>query len=411
MARIFGPALGLAAGLCLIVGLSGCAEVNRRGGVLAGFGDHVLFPANTKSHRLLRAYVVIGALTAVARNAGLAEIEKDSMSGRLKAALSVAQEAYECLYPTRARVQWIDSKDLPAYVSKEEPVGCIFFDERMARLNYALYKLAADILLDPDSQSLFADVRDRLIGNVPVVGSAIRTATKALEATEEATAVVHESLSLANSIIRLSFVSSRRYIYLAPIYRDALELDMRLVIHALEENCYGSNATAECQKAIADGKLLLDDARGDLSDWRTYLETAPAAISTNGRPLLVHAYPIHFAVVTRWLFRSCVTVFAGDILAPGKAKITSTGTASTDRLAGVVAVAEETVNDKCSPLIEYKAITNDPVFKVAYRPPANGTEPRPGESFNVMRRLPAPVVRPAQAIDPGLADKARGEAK
>jgi len=409
MARIFGPALGLVAGLCLIVGLSGCAEVNRRGGVLAGFGDNVLFPANTKSHRLLRAYVVIGALTAVARNAGLADIEKDSMSGRLKATLSIAQEAYECLYPARSRVQWLDSKELPQYVSKDEPVGCIFFDERMARLNYALYKLAADILLDPDSQSLFADVRDRLIGNVPVVGSAIRTATKALEATEEATAVVHESLSLANSIIRLSFVSSRRYIYLAPIYRDALELDMRLVIHALEENCYGDRSTTDCVKKIAEGKLLLDDARGDLQDWREYLATAPASLPTDGRPLLVHAYPIHFAVVTRWLFRSCVTVFAGDILAPGKTKITSSG-AATDRLAGVVAVAEETVNDKCSPLIEYKPITADPAFKVAYRPPAGQTDPRAGEFFNAMRRLPAPVVKPAQAVDPA-AGKAHGEAK
>lgn len=392
----FGKRRPIGAALVILImagALTGCAEFNRRGGFVAQVEDTVLFHARTKSHRLLRSYVLMAGLVAVARNVGMGEAEKSSISGRLKGALAVAQEAYDCLYPDRARIQWHVAKALPETVSAVRPTPCIFFDERMARLDYAIYKLAADVMIDPDSQALFADVRDRMIGNVPVFGSAVRTATKALEATEEATGVLHETASLANSLIRLSFRSSRRYIYLAPIYRDALELDMRLVIDGLRESCPTSGNPDECQKMVDSGRLTLNDGDSDLREWRKFLGSA----NSNNFAVMVEAYPQHFAYVSRWLFYSCSALYAGDLLAPGKAKIN----VDAGSIASIVKVVENIINDTCAPLIEYRPLSTDPRFKVAY----TGGTPNP-ELINVMRRLPKP--RPMIALDPA-AKKARGE--
>ncbi|MFA6265363.1 MAG: hypothetical protein WC670_06560 [Pseudolabrys sp.] len=392
--------LRVAVVLLILGSLVGCAEFDRRGGISAQFGDYALFPARTKSHRLLRAYVVIGGLTAVARNIGLSDLEKDSVSGRLKGALSVAQEAYDCLYPDRARDQWVDKKALPAsYLSSVPPVGCLFFDERMARLDYAIFKLAVDILSDPESQSLFADVRDRMLGYVPVLGSAVKTASKALEATEEAANTVHESLSLANSIIRLSFKSGRRYIYLAPIYRDALELEMRLVLDALNEQCYVESSSSACLATVKRGNDLLDGGDGaDLTAWRKFLDDAAQVLHVDSVRVKIQAYPIHFAIVTRWIYYSCSNMYAGDILAPGKVKAGG-GT----NLDAVISITQTTLNDKCSPLIEYFDIKDHRPFTVSYRRPS--LDP---VKLNASLGVPTRIVRPATTISPA-ARKALGE--
>ena len=133
-----------------IVTLIGCAEIDRRGGVVAQVEDWVLFRAVTKSHRLLRSYALAGSLIAVARNTpSINAAEKKAIAGRLQGVLQLAQEAYFCLYPDRYTDKWDeigkDPSKLTALKASAINVGeyppvdsCIFFVGRMAELDYAL---------------------------------------------------------------------------------------------------------------------------------------------------------------------------------------------------------------------------------------------------------------------------------
>ena len=379
-----------------------------------------MLPAQTKSHRLFRAYLLTAALAAVARDSSVGDAQKLSVSGRLRGALAAEQEAYECLYPRRARLNWKEADlrfgdtkakwSLPTKVAVDpnEPVFCLFFDERMARIEYAIYKLAADVMVDPDSQSLFNDVRNRLIADIPVIGSGIRTATKALDTAKEATATVAETTSLADSIINFSIKTSPRWIYLAPIYRDALELDMWVVTDSLRAICGDTRAEkAELARSGCDAfnAGLIKFASTDLSDWRHFLKQYDGAF------VWVEAYPVHFAIVSRWLFNSCTGLFAGNIMTPGMYEVGSNKKINDADAALLVATKQ--VNANCAPLIEYQPLGNYPPFKISFNPRTDKGKPDGEHELNV-KRAPLPAERPAvpaAAKLPAGADKARGEEK
>src|SRR5262245_1242144 len=89
--------------LALFLGLSGCAEINWLGGLVYQLEDNFLFRADTKSHRLLRSYVMLGALVAIGRNVGVPEIDRANFGGSFQQALQYFKDAYDCIYPDKVR--------------------------------------------------------------------------------------------------------------------------------------------------------------------------------------------------------------------------------------------------------------------------------------------------------------------
>jgi hypothetical protein len=150
--------------------LVGCAELDRRGGVVAEIQDVVLFTARTNSHRLFRSYMLIGVLLAAARQGAHNQADADAIEGNLKSALSISYEAYQCLYanstdPRATAVSWVKEVTATptppsligtfAAVNFEPPAICQFFDEKMARLDYALFRMALSTLFNAQSKRLF----------------------------------------------------------------------------------------------------------------------------------------------------------------------------------------------------------------------------------------------------------------
>jgi hypothetical protein len=271
--------------------LVGCAEVNYRGGFVAEVEDWVLFRAVTKSHRLLRSYILTASFTALARNSHLGDVEKGAVSGRLKQALSIIEESYYCLYPYRGKLGEKGTvRTVPEAIGEDSMTvklaSCIFFDNRMAQLDYALYKLAAEVLLDPESSAGFANVRDRLAGEIPVLGKALKAATKAVDATNDAAGAVFDATSLLNALVRISHSSAGRWIYIGPIYRDVLEFDMRLVLHTLQYRCGLAPQLPQIRRikddpmacaALDEGSYIFNRGNGDMRAWRetsSYRKTA-----------------------------------------------------------------------------------------------------------------------------------------
>src|SRR5262245_37778911 len=132
--------------LCLIVG--GCGEIHNRGGLVDQIGDKYLFQADGKAHRALRSYAVLASLVGVARQRGIRPDDRVVVAGHIEAALDVMGEAFTCAY--------------------ESSVGCAYFDEKMARLDYRIYKLALLTLVDEDGRQFMNRVKDEMLGYVPV---------------------------------------------------------------------------------------------------------------------------------------------------------------------------------------------------------------------------------------------------
>jgi hypothetical protein len=374
---------------------AGCVEIDRRGGLIDQIEDSVLFKAETKSHRLLRSYALVGSLVTIARNSRLSEVDRTAMQGPLKAALEIVEDAYTCLYPSRSKTaatwikypwpgiepertkqsQWLSpavanayaqapgaakayaqaagvanvyaqatdtqskppggkppaaTPQTPASASKPAPVPkfdhqpfdeyrntvCIYFDERMARLDYAIYKIAASVLFDPDSRALLADVQDGLFGNIPVVGPAWKATVRATDAAAEAAKAVNQSATFGTALLTLSFNASNRWLYLLPIYRDTMEFGMRLVLQSLQYACQQEKSgmredgffryvSRDFQACVAFNRGVdeFKNGNGSLNEWRRFLK------SLNGNLLMVEAYPLHFALISRWIYRSCAQMF------------------------------------------------------------------------------------------------------
>lgn len=312
----------------LVLAFSGCAEINRRGGLVDHLEDKFLFRADTKSHRLLRSYVVLGALIAVGRNVGVPEADRAALGGSFIQALSYVDDAYKCIYPDRTSRS--DDVTVTALLSADAPfTHCVFFDERMTRLDLAIYKMGVAILVDPESRKFLADVRDQLAGEIPVVGPALRAVTRANETIHEAATATQQVTTIVNNLLRFSFQSLSRAAYLLPIYRDAMELDMHVVLDTLWINCQpgwpayveknkkrkkrflDSDPSPEKLETSENGACLAYDYgsaifnRGDgaIELWREFI------VGLDGNVQMVNAHPAHFALVTRWLYKACVELF------------------------------------------------------------------------------------------------------
>jgi hypothetical protein len=307
--------------LIVLTMLAGCAELDTRGGTVAVIQDNVLFVARTKSHRLFRSYLLIGVLVAAARQGAHNQADAAAIEGSLKSALSVAFEAYDCLYgettkPGAAAKDWV-TKATTAKIGTvgaiefEPPAVCQFFDEKMARLDYALYRLALSSLFNPESSIYLTEIRDKLMGEIPVVSATAKAAIYANKAANQATNVVDD-------LLNLSFSSAGPVVTLLPLYRDSLEMNMWVIVDTLTRR---GNGGAPCTEAPAspafasDGMpvahyaidcatrdyayYVLHNGNGYLPLWRDFVrQMIPVAYD-------VEAYAPHFALVTRLIWRSC----------------------------------------------------------------------------------------------------------
>ncbi|MCX7322487.1 MAG: hypothetical protein NT113_24470 [Hyphomicrobiales bacterium] len=305
--------------------LAGCAEINKRGGVVAEMEDYVLFKAQTKSHRLFRSYTLIGVLMAAARQGGHNQADRSAIEGSLKEALRVAFETYACLYPNSAALgadgvnpsihSWIgaatktgDSTTAFRVTDIDEPANCQFFDEKMARLDYALYRLALSALFNEQTNTQLSSIRDKLIGEVPVISATAKAAIFGVKAVNQATTIVDD-------LLNLSFSSLGPVIALLPLYRDALELNMWVIMTSLNKWCHLNVGSDTARIINADGTpaltnmepcdkrdyvyYILNRGGGNLSLWRNFVW------HMNYENPYIEAYAPHFLLVTRFIWRSC----------------------------------------------------------------------------------------------------------
>lgn len=299
--------------------LAGCAEFDRRGGIVAEIQDNVLFVAHTKSHRLFRSYLLAGVLLAAARQGGHNEADKNAISANLASVLEVALEAYNCLYPDpKSKIVVVGLASPTEDVKKigtaeailfKAPAICQFFDEKMARLDYALFRLALSSLFNPQSNTYLADIRDKLVGKIPVLSSSAKAAIYANKAINETTTIVDD-------LLNLSFASAGPLVTLLPLYRDSLEINMWLIIDNLTRFCGGQPVEPQ----FIDGKYvvsyaldgnvcatlgyalkIMNNGNGYLPEWREFVRTMNYATRD------FDAYSAHFFLVTKLMWRSCTS--------------------------------------------------------------------------------------------------------
>jgi len=362
---MFSKALRRAVASLLVLSLvGGCAEIDRRGGFIDEIEDTVFFKADTKSHRLLRSYLLATVLLAAARRQGHNEVDRVAISGALEGALAVANEAYVCLYPglytavdatapkvgdryvyplapkdrtpnpyakgVQAPPELVDysSNDYLAkfpvtasYLQNfPQPRICQFFDEKMARLDYALYRLAEVTLFNEASRQRLGDIRSRLVGKIPVLSDAAIAAVHANKAVNQVTTILDDLLNLA-------FNSFGPVLALLPLYRDSIELNMWVIADNLRLACYNVGGERANDQLFEPGRAaetysltdpcntfayqmqIMKRGNGNLKLWKQFTEQINLQVAEDGI-LPIQAYRPHFLLVTQLLVRSCRNVLS-----------------------------------------------------------------------------------------------------
>ncbi len=178
----------------------------------------------------------------------------------------------------------------------------------MARLDYALFRLALSALFNDKSNSQLANIRDKLVGEIPVISASAKAAIFANRAVNQATSIVDD-------LLNLSFSSAGPVLTLLPLYRDSLEMNMWIVVDGLTRACATPEAALEQVKYVSfadaprefglncatrDYALsILNQGNGDLVAWRDFIRRMNYVGSN------IDAYAPHFALVTRLIWRSC----------------------------------------------------------------------------------------------------------
>ena len=354
-------------GIAVLIGcalLIGCAEVNYRGGFLAQIADKVVFPASAKGHRVLRSYTILAALVTIANNRGIPSGDKLAFQGRVYQTLDSIQQSFICAYATTS--------------------GCIFFDEKMARVSYNLYKLALNVLVSSESKALITELQGELLPKVPVVGSTLLAASSAAETAGHVATAGVETAQVVESLIKLGYQATNTLGPLFPLYRDAQELDMVVVVDMLARRCaangglmasvthdanpfrdnlvaYGGKSglpqSADCVD-FATGMGLYKSGNGYLKDWRTY---------TNDMSLLYLADMTpsgdHFLEVSSMIKSACKQMFTTDGLSvqPDSTTAAAVTCASAVLYSGSASGTLATAEASATKLAYHAAATGTPV--------------------------------------------------
>lgn len=189
--------------------LSGCAitdEFSRQGGFTDRILDEVLFAAETREHRVFRSYLLVGILARIGSESPVNLDDREAVGFRIGQAVQASKEALICA----------------------QDDDCAFFEDRQALLDRRLFRLAVAVLYPEETRDLLAKIRDSLKGEVPVAGRAVKMASAAIEVVGEAGGTVNEAAGIVNSLLSLSFTTMQYSQRLGPIYRDSIELDMKI---------------------------------------------------------------------------------------------------------------------------------------------------------------------------------------
>lgn len=235
--------------------VSGCtafkAELENRGGFTDRLLDEYWFRADTKELRVLRSYMLIGTLLRMsARN--FTSHERYSVALKANVAIAQAADAAACAY-------------------RKNEQACNFFDDRMAELDRSLLRLAIAVLTSSENENLFEQVKDKLVAKT-VVGQSVATFAKVIDAGTETINVFAKATSVASSLLKAGFVALDTGQRLGALYRDAVEIDMIVVLRSLEENCEVS-CSALAREVYLDGRRLYLAGSGNFSAWRNFLAT------------------------------------------------------------------------------------------------------------------------------------------
>ncbi len=322
--------------LACCLSFTGCSEFTRRGGT-ADYLEDVFFRADTKSHRLLRSYVLVGVLLSAAEQSGTNQAGRDAILTHLKSSLGVIREAYTCLYPDGLAASAADrvvkqyggtgpdiSRD---YIS---PRWCQFFDEKMRRLDHSIFYLAMLTLFNEQNRGHLGDIHSRLVGKLPVLSESVKAILAANRAVKDTT-------TLIDDLLNVSISSFGPMTTLLPLYRDVVELNAWIVIDSLAVSCYHSRAgTPDAFRALAQAGAedlsaipadtgenpVRDDLRyiaapaGACADYKAAVQlverghASPEALrlwinTQSPANLMVEAYPTHFLVVTKFVLDAC----------------------------------------------------------------------------------------------------------
>lgn len=262
----------------LAIGLAGCAgffgaELNNRGGYIDQKLDSKWMHADTKQMRILRAYVMIGSLARMSRE-NYYKSERQLIAQHVNTAVNVAFDAYACAY--------------------SRPGDCVYFDERMAELEVAVIRLAVAVFSKHENESLFQLVATQADDNAPIL-KVLFSAGKVVDAASTATEAVASTGKLIKSLLSLgeaAYFAGRRA---GALYRDSIELAMIASLGSLDLQCAWRNGEVKAAShevaatyrqfyGAADSRLdpcaafrkglsAWKQGAGDLSDWKTFLET------------------------------------------------------------------------------------------------------------------------------------------
>lgn len=308
--------------------VAGCAEINHRGGVVAQMADKIIFPASAKSHRVLRAYVVLASLVTIANNRGIPSGDKMAFNGRVVQTMSAIQQAFICAYSSRS--------------------GCIFFDEKMARVDYNLYKLALTVLVTSETRALITQLEGELLPKIPVVGSTLAAASSAAQAAGQVVSASVEITQIVENLIKLGYDAAVTIGPLFPLYRDAQELDMVVVVDMLARRCAydtghfdqipknknpfrqnvhdwllqnGAPRTQACMD-FASGSDIYQSGNGDLESWRRFTNDMSKVYLADMTPS-----GDHFLEVSSMISAACDQITAPDGIGKASGKPTAAASA------------------------------------------------------------------------------------
>jgi hypothetical protein len=280
--------------------LFGCAEFTNRGGIVDSLEDVILFRADTKSHRALRSYVMVGALISLAQRGGVSSSDYPNLVVRINTTLLLAREAFECAY--------------------ESHNGCIFFDEKMARLDSSILRLALLTLFDSETKEFYDQIHDKLVQDIPVLGAATKSVQSAIRLLSDVTLTAAQGAEVIDSLARLGLRALRKASRVTPLYRDAMEMDMVVIVDYLGRHCEAALGTGQLGRYLLYrdyvGRMgeaescqrfkfayeLYNEGNGKLGSWIEYVH------QLNGTLQFVGPTADHFISVSRLIWSSCMTL-------------------------------------------------------------------------------------------------------
>jgi hypothetical protein len=198
-------------------------ELNNRGGYLDKKFDNYWWAADTKQMRVLRAYVLVGAVTRLAQTKH--DSERKSLSKQVGVAVQVASDAFNCAYM--------------------QPGRCVFFDERMVELEVAVLRLLTAVLSTRDEEELLKGLQKLLNTTIPLL-KGVESLSKLVDAatsTGELATNLSKIVSAVFTVGQNAYFTSRR---VGAIYRDSIELQMITALKSLDTIC-----AIQQQRAIA----------------------------------------------------------------------------------------------------------------------------------------------------------------